>query len=68
MPEHMHVHRERLVAKEEIVQSRDLDAGRGELCHDRIDLLLGQHQVAHYHALLTHLLEGEPAAERKSGP
>ena len=38
-----------------------------ELRHDRVDLFLGQDQIAHDHALIAHLLEGEPAAERKAG-
>jgi hypothetical protein len=67
VPEHMHVHREGLVAQEVIVQRRHLDAARGELCHDRVDLGLGQHEIAHHHALLAHLFEGEPAAKSKPG-
>jgi hypothetical protein len=50
-----------------IVQSSHLDAARRELRHDRIDLVLGQHEIAHHHPLVANLLEGEPAAERKTG-
>ena len=31
-----------------------------------VDLVLGQHEVAHDHGLSSHRLEGEPAAERKA--
>ena len=67
VPVHMHVHREGLVAQKVIVQRRDLDAARRKLGHDRVDLVHGQHEVAHHHALVAHLLEGEPAAEREAG-
>ena len=32
-----------------------------------VDLVHRQHEVAHHHALVAHLLEGQPAAERKAG-
>ena len=67
VPEHMHVHRERLVAQKVIVQSGHLDPARRKFRHDRIDLGFGQHEIAHHHALIAHLLEGEPAAEREAG-
>jgi hypothetical protein len=67
VPEHMHVHRERLVAQQMIVQGRDLDSGCGKLRHDRIHLVHGQHEIAHDHALFAHFLEGQPTAERKPG-
>jgi hypothetical protein len=67
VPEHMHVHRERLVAQQVIVQCRHLDAAGRELCDDRVDLGLGQHEIAHHHALLAHFRQGQPPAERKAG-
>jgi hypothetical protein len=63
----MHVHRERAVAQKVIVQRRDLDTGGGKFCHDRIDLVLRQHEVAHHHTLSVRLFEREPPAERKAG-
>ena len=66
-PEHMHVHRERLVAQQVIVQRRHLDPTLDELFHDWADLVHGQHQVAHHHAVVAHLGEREPAAEREAG-
>ncbi len=65
--EHMHVHRERLVSQQVIVQGRHLDAARRKFRHDRIDLGFGQHEIAHHHALIAHLFEGEPTAEREAG-
>jgi hypothetical protein len=64
---HMHIHRERLVAQQVIVQRRDLDFPRGELAHDGVDLIHGQHEVAHDHAVISHFLESEPTPERKTG-
>jgi hypothetical protein len=50
-----------------IVQCGHFDPARGELCHDRSDLVHRQHEITHHHALVAHFLEGEPAAERKAG-
>jgi hypothetical protein len=63
----MHVHHKWLVAQKVIVQCRHFDPPGGELCHDRSDLVHGQHEIPHHHALVAHFLEGEPAAERKAG-
>ena len=49
------------------MHGRHLDAARREFRHDRIDLSFGQHEIAHHHALIAHLLEREPAAEREAG-
>ena len=51
-----------------IVERSDLDAFREQLAHDRIDLALGQDQVAHHHRSVTHGVEGQPAAESKRRP
>jgi hypothetical protein len=67
VPEHMHVHRERLVAQQVIMQGRHIDAARREFRHDRIDLGFGQVEIAYHHALIAHLLEGQPAAQREAG-
>jgi hypothetical protein len=64
---HMHVHRERLVAQQVIVQCRHFYAAGCKLCHDRRDLVHGQDEITHHHALIAHLLEGDPTAERKAG-
>ena len=37
-----------------------------ELLHHRVDLVLGQHEVAHDHRLVARRLEGEPGAEREA--
>jgi len=34
---------------------------------DRIDLALGEDEIAHYHPFATHFLEGEPPTECKPG-
>src|SRR5271165_161376 len=67
LAEHMHVHCERLIAQKMIVQCCHLDSACRKPCHDRGDLVHGQYKIAHDHALIAHLLEGEPAAERKAG-
>ena len=64
---HMHVHCEGLIAQQMIVQCGHVNAARSELCRNRGDLVHGQHEVTHHHALIAHLLKGEPAAERKAG-
>jgi len=38
----------------------------GAFDHDRRHLVHRQYEIAHYHALITHFLEGQPAAERKA--
>jgi hypothetical protein len=63
----MHVHREGLVAEQVIVQCGHFDSAGRELCHDRSDLVHGQHEITHHHALIAHLLEGQPTAEGKAG-
>jgi hypothetical protein len=42
------------------VQCGHFDSAGRELCHDRSDLVHGQHEIAH-------LLEGQPTAEGKAG-
>jgi len=67
MPLYVHVHRERLVAEQVIVQCRHLYAAGCELGHDRRHLVHRQHEIAHDHALIAHFLKGEPAAECEPG-
>ena len=43
----------------------DRDAAGEQLRHHRIDLALGQHEVAHDHRAAIHALEGKPATERE---
>ena len=43
----------------------DLEAAFEQLRHDRIDLGLQQHEVAHHHGAIMHRLERDPAAERQ---
>ena len=49
-----------------VVKRGDLDPVLEELLHHRIDLVMGQDQVAHDHRLIAHRLEGEPGAEREA--
>ena len=46
----------------------DLEAVLDQLGHDRIDLGLEQHEVAHHHRPAVHRLERGPAAERQCRP
>jgi len=39
-----------------------------ELAHDRVDLVLSQHEIAHDHGLGAHRLERDPAAQCKAWP
>jgi hypothetical protein len=64
--EHVHIHREGLVAQKVIVERGDLDAAFLELLHDRANLLARQHEVPHRHSARPHFLEGEPRAQSKS--
>jgi hypothetical protein len=47
-----------------IVERGDVDAARKHLCHHRLDLGLGQHEVAHDDRAAGRRLETKPAAER----
>ena len=66
VPLHVHVHRERLVAQQVIVQCRHLYAACRQLGHNGRDLVHRQHEISHDHALIAHFLKGEPAAEREA--
>ena len=52
MPCDVHVHRAGLGAQEVIVEGRDLDPALEELLHHRVDLVLGEDEVAHDHGLV----------------
>ena len=61
----VHVHGRRLRPQQVVVQGGDLDAALGQAAHDRVDLGLGEDEVAHDHGLVAGFLEGEPGAERQ---
>src|SRR5438874_11656333 len=64
----VHVERHGLRAQQMIVHRRNLDAALGKLAHDRRDLVLGQHEIAHHHGLLAHRLERDPSTQCKARP
>ena len=64
----MHVKRRGIAAQHVIVDGGDLDAALDQLGHDRIDLGLEQHEVAHHHRFAMRRLERGPAAERQRRP
>ena len=68
MSANMHVERQRLGAQQVIVNSRDFKATFHKLGHDRVDLALQQHEVAHGHRHVPHRLERDPAAQRQRWP
>ena len=63
MTVHVHVERRRLRTQQMIVQGRHRDAAREQLRHHRVDLILGEHEIAHHHRGVAFRLEREPAAE-----
>jgi hypothetical protein len=65
----MHVECQRLGPQQVIVESRDFKATFQKLGHDRADLALQQHEVAHGHRHVgPHRLERDPPAQRESRP
>ena len=50
----MHVERQGAAAQDVIMHRGDLEAARDQLGHDRIDLGLEQHEVAHDHGATAH--------------
>ena len=67
MAEHVHIHREGLIAQKVVVKCGHLDSGFLELGHHRSDLAHQEHEVAHDHPLVAALPEGEPGTEREGG-
>src|SRR5438094_8685163 len=65
MGEHVHVHREVLVAKKVIVKCGHLDSAFLELSHHRGNLAHQEHEVAHHHSLVAALPERKPGTERQ---
>ena len=61
----MHVERRRIAAQHVIVDGGYVEAVLDQLAHHRIDLALGEHQVAHHHDAAMRRLECHPAAERE---
>ena len=64
----VHVERQGRAAQHVIVDRGDLEAALDQLGHDRIDLGLEQHEIAHHHRAAVHRLERDPAAERECRP
>ncbi len=64
---HVHVHGRRFGAQQVVVQGGDLEAAGLQLRHYRVDLRMGQDQVAHDHGLVPHGLEGDPGAQSEAG-
>ena len=61
--------REELIATNSMILHELFFEGLGEDLHDRVQLSLGEHQVAHDHRLVTsRRMEGEPGAERQGRP
>jgi hypothetical protein len=65
MPVNVHVVGGRVGAQQVIVKGGDVDAARKQFCHHRLDLGLGQHEIAHDEGAAGHRLETEPASERQ---
>jgi hypothetical protein len=61
----MHVESRRAGAQHVIVHGSNLQPALDELEHDRIDLRLQQHQIAHGHHAAMRRLERDPAAQRQ---
>ena len=64
----MHVEGRRVGAQQMVVDRRDFEAVLDQLGHDRIDLGLKQHEIAHHHRAAMRRLESRPAAERQRRP
>ena len=63
-PVHVHVEDARLLPEEMVVQRGDLEPVVEQRRHHRVDLVLGQHEVAHHHLLAAVALgHRHPAAE-----
>ena len=63
----VHVERGWLRSEQMIVHGGDLDAALGQLLHDGIDLVGGEHEVAHDHRHAAVGAEREPAAQGQVG-
>ena len=59
----VHVERRRARAQQVIMHGGDLEAALDQLGHDRVDLGVEQHEVAHRHGSPVCWLERDPAAE-----
>ena len=68
MPADMHVEGQGRAAQHVIMYRGDLEAVLDQLGHDRIDLGLEQHEIAHHHGPAVHRLERRPAAQRQCRP
>ena len=63
----MHVEGCRRGTQHVIVYSRDVEPALEQLCHDRRDFGLQQHQVAHHHGFAMRRRECDPTSECKRG-
>src|SRR4029453_11877912 len=67
MPVDVHVVSGRVDAQKVVVKRGDVDATAEQLCHYRLDLGLGQYEIAHDDGTAGRRLEAEPAAECQRG-
>lgn len=63
----MEVHGRGFGSEQVVVQRCHADRTLREELHDRADLVLGQHQIAHGHGVITHRSEGNPGPQRQAG-
>ena len=61
----VHVIGGRVGPQQVIVKRGDIDAAREQLCHHRLDLGLGQHEIAHDENAIGYRLKTKPASERE---
>jgi len=62
----VHVHDVRRLVEQVIVQRSDVYSGIHKLLHDRPDFAIGEDEIAHDIAVITHRLKGGPGTQRKS--
>src|SRR5207302_5725399 len=63
----MHVHNCRAFFEKMVVHCSDLKARRTEFCHDWIQFILKQYQIAHHHRVVIGSEKRRPRTERESG-
>ncbi len=64
----VHVVGRGIAAQDVVVDGGDLDPVLDQLGHDRSNLGVEQHEIAHHHRSAVRRLECGPAAERERGP
>ena len=61
----MHIHHARRLMEYVVMERRLHDSTFLQFRHHGHHFIFGEHKIAHHHALVAHLLEGDPRAERK---